>query len=215
MGDLVSQLIFVASGLFITVELLIGGCLIGCAGGVSLAFLRYNGIAVWPIDALISVLRGTPLILQLALLYFAIPGLLGIKLGIVAAGVLAFGLNSSAYTAEIVRAGIEQVPQGQFEAALTLEIPSFYLWKDIILPQVLRNVLPALVNEVIVLLKETALIATIGGMDIMRRAQVLAAQQASYFQPLCIAGACYYILVLLITYLGKKSEKWGDHGKHT
>jgi polar amino acid transport system permease protein len=126
---------------------------------------------------------------------------------------MAFGLNSSAYIAEILRAGIENIPKGQFEAAQTLEIPCYYMWKDIILPQVIKNILPAMVSEVIALLKETALIATIGGMDIMRSAQTIAAEQFTYFIPLCIAGAYYYALVLIIEYVGKIAEKWMGYVK--
>lgn len=126
------------------------------------------------------------------------------KLSIITAGILTFGLNSSAYVAEILRSGIESLPKGQCEAARTLEIPGFYMWKDIILPQVIKNILPAMVSEVITLLKETALITTIGGVDIMRTAQILAAEKFTYFMPLCIAGVYYYSLVLLVEYLGKK-----------
>ena len=159
------------------------------------------------INTLISIIRGTPLILQLSLFYFSAPSLLGLKLTVVQAGVIAFGFNSSAYFAEIFRAGIESMPRGQFEAAKTLKIPTFFMWKDIILPQVVRNIFPALINELISLLKETALIATIGGMDIMRSAQTIATQQFTYFMPLFIAGCYYYFIVVLIEYIGEKIEK--------
>jgi polar amino acid transport system permease protein len=176
--------------------------------------LRYNYIATFIINRLISILRGTPLILQLSFVYFAAPAIIGIKLTILVAGILTFGLNSSAYIAEILRAGIENLPKGQFEAAKTLEIPNFYMWKDIILPQVARNILPAFINEIISLLKETALIGTISGMDIMRMAQILGAEQFTYFMPLCIAGGYYYILVLLIEYIGKKFDKRDYYAKN-
>jgi polar amino acid transport system permease protein len=146
--------------------------------------------------------------------YFAIPTLFGLKISILSAGLITFGFNSSAYIAEIIRAGIQSVPRGQFEAAKTLQIPNFYIWKDIILPQVIQNILPAMVNEMIALLKETALISTIGGMDIMRRAQSIAAEQFTYFIPLCIAGCYYYLLVLGIEYLGKKIEKRWRYAHH-
>ncbi len=87
------------------------------------------------------------------------------------------------------------MPKGQFEAAASLHIPAWYMWKDIILPQVVKNALPALINETIALLKETALISTIGGMDLMRNAQSVSAEHFTYFLPLCIAGFYYYMLV--------------------
>lgn len=212
MEGLIKDILLVGSGILLTLELLIGGFLIGILLGMICAILRHKKILTLIINRFISIMRGTPLILQLSFIYFATPGLLGIKLSILAAGIITFGLNSSAYVAEILRAGIESLPKGQFEAAKTLQIPHFYAWKDIIFPQVIKNIQPAMVNEVITLLKETALISTIGGMDLMRRAQAVAAEQFTYFIPLCIAGAYYYGLTLLIEYIGKKMEQRRVHG---
>ncbi|CDZ77979.1 Arginine transport system permease protein ArtQ [Legionella massiliensis] len=210
MEELKQNLTYIGQGTVLTLELMAGGMLIGLILGTILAVLRHKGFAKTVINRFISIMRGTPLILQLSFIYFAAPALIGLKANILVAGILTFGLNSSAYIAEILRSGIENLPKGQFEAAKTLQIPSFYLWKDIILPQVIRNILPALINEMIALLKETALISTIGGMDLMRKAQSIAAEQFSYFLPLCIAGCYYYGLVLLIEQLGKKIEKRGQ-----
>ncbi|MDX1838609.1 amino acid ABC transporter permease [Legionella taurinensis] len=209
MNELSQNVGFVGQGITLTLQLLAGGITLGLVLGSVWAICRYYNLASWGINRLISILRGTPLILQLSLIYFSAPALTGVRPGILAAGILAFGLNSSAYFAEILRAGIENLPKGQFEAAATLKIPTFYLWKDIILPQVIRAIFPAIINEIIALLKETALISTIGGMDLMRNAQSLAAQQFTYFMPLCIAGCYYYSLVLFIEWLGKTIEKRG------
>ncbi|HAT6978130.1 TPA: amino acid ABC transporter permease [Legionella pneumophila] len=211
MTEMVQNLFFIGKGIVLTMQLLAGGMLIGVLLGTLLSICRHQGIACFFINRFISILRGTPLILQLSFIYFAVPVLLGMRPSILVAGIIAFGLNSSAYFAEILRSGIESLPKGQFEAALTLQIPTFYLWKDIILPQVIRNIFPAMINEMIALLKETALISTIGGMDLMRQAQTLAAQQFTYFMPLCITGFYYYSLVLLLESLGKKIEKRGHY----
>jgi polar amino acid transport system permease protein len=136
-----------------------------------------------------------------------IPQVFKCKLDVLTTGIIAFGINSSAYVSEILRAGIESLPKGQFEAAYSLGIPPFYMWKDIILPQVAANVFPALVNETVTLLKETALIAMIGGADIMRRSQIIAAGRYDYLTPLCVAGLVYYLLVLGIEFAGRKIEK--------
>ncbi|AMW35421.1 amino acid ABC transporter permease [Haematospirillum jordaniae] len=213
MEELMSHVLFIGKGVALTLQLLAGGLLLGFSLAVVISILRYRGFGVAVIDRWVSVLRGTPLILQLAFVYFALPGVLGIKFSVLAAGILTFGLNASAYIAEILRSGIESLPPGQFEASRTLEIPNFYMWKDIILPQVLRNVFPAMVNEVIALLKETALIGTISGLDIMRMAQILGAERFTYFLPLCIAGAYYYLLVLLIEHFGRKVEKRGFYAQ--
>lgn len=204
---LVRYFSFVGGGLFLSFQILIGGFFIGVALGLFFAVLRYKKIAVWLINNIISILRGTPVILQLSFIYFTTPALVGFKLSVVAAGIVTFGLNSSAYVAEIFRAGIEGMPKGQFEAAKTLDIPTYYMWKDIILPQVIRAIFPAMVSEVIALLKESAIISTIGGMDIMRKSQVLAAEQFTYFLPLIVAGVYYYVLVLLIEFIGRRIER--------
>jgi polar amino acid transport system permease protein len=214
MEEISQSLFFIAKGLFLTLQLLTGGICVGLVLGILFSICRYQKIGSRLFHGFISIMRGTPLILQLSLIYFAVPGLTGLHPGILTAGIIAFGLNSSAYFAEIFRAGIESLPQGQFEAAASLEIPIFYMWKDIILPQVVRNIFPAMVNEVISLLKETALISTIGGMDVMRNAQSIAAEQFTYFTPLCIAALYYYGMVLLIEALGKKIEKRGQYAAY-
>ncbi|MDR2268406.1 MAG: amino acid ABC transporter permease [Holosporaceae bacterium] len=203
----------VGRGLGFSLALLFGGFCIGVILGTLVAVARHTRLR-FLMERFVSVIRGTPLILQLSLTYFVIPGVFGVRPSVMTSGIIAFGINSSAYVAEILRAGIESLPKGQFEAAQTLGIPKYYAWKDIILPQVIANIFPALVNEVISLLKETSIISVIGGMDIMRRAQIVAAERFEYFTPLCVAGVCYYILVLLIESIGKKIEEKFFYAKY-
>jgi polar amino acid transport system permease protein len=206
----------IGAGLTVTLQLLVGSFLIGITVGSLLSVLRYSNVSricTFLIDRIVSIIRGTPLILQLSLIYFSVPVIFGVRLSTVSAGVIAFGVNSSAYISEILRSGIESLPKGQFEAAKTLGIPKFRMWKDIIMPQVIANIFPAIINEIIALLKETALIATIGGMDIMRRSQTAAAEQYEYFMPLCIAGVYYYFLVVFVEFVGKKIENGKLHVK--
>ncbi|MDR2340806.1 MAG: amino acid ABC transporter permease [Puniceicoccales bacterium] len=198
---------FIGCGVVTTLQLLAGGLFGGLALGVLLAILRRNSFGKLFVVPYASVIRGTPLLLQVSIIYFTLPSVLKIRLGVITAGIIALGLNSAAYVAEILRSGIENLSRGQFEAAKTLGISPFYTWKDIILPQVLKNIFPAITGEVIALLKETALISVIGGVDIMRRAQMVAAESFIYFTPLCMAGACYYLLVLSIEVLARKLEK--------
>lgn len=207
MTELFYSIFFIGKGLAISLQLLFGSIILGMALGLGLAILRYQNIAPFFIDSYVSIVRGTPLLLQLSFIYFALPGLTGLKLSILSAGIVSFGFNSAAYMAEVFRAGIDSIPKGQFEAAQALRVPTYFMWQDIILPQVLRHILPALTNETITLLKETALITTIGGMDVMRCSQILAAEKFTYFMPLCIAAAYYYALVLVIELIGKQIEK--------
>ena len=154
-----------------------------------------------------SVFRGTPLLIQLTIVYFGLPGLIGVKLSVFAAGVIAFSCNSGAYVSEIIRAGISAVDKGQIEAAKALGIPPILRMKDIVLPQAFRKILPALVNELINLIKESALISIIGEMDLMRRAQIVSADTYSFFTPMLTAAAAYYMLVLIISSFALALEK--------
>ncbi|BDB96475.1 amino acid ABC transporter permease [Candidatus Hydrogenosomobacter endosymbioticus] len=199
--------LFIASGVALTMELLVFSLAIGFVLGVSIAVIRYMKVCVKAIDCFVSVARGTPIILQLSFFYFSIPGALNLDVNVLFAGSLAFGINSAAYVSEIFRGGIESLPIGQFEAARSLHVPRFFTWRDIILPQVIRNVFPSLVNEIVGLLKTTALISTIGGLDIMRRAHCVSALRFTFFAPICIAGALYYALVLLIEYFGMVASR--------
>lgn len=202
---------FIAQGIGVTISYtllsLMGGIFIGAA----LALLRYNKVAVLFIQAYISILRGTPLLVQLTLVYFVLPAITGVSVSIFFAGIVAFSLNSSAYIAEICRAGLNSVDKGQFEVSHALHIPTFFMWKDIILPQALKTIFPALINESISLLKETALISTLGGQDIMRRAQMVSAEHYTFIEPLCIAALCYYVLTFSLDKVGKKIEKVWDY----
>jgi polar amino acid transport system permease protein len=211
----ISNCSYIGKGLAFTLELTFGGVAIGLILGCLLSVLRHCRICIALINGWVSVIRGTPLILQMSIIYFSFPSLMGVKLSMLSAGIISFGLNSSAYVAEILRSGIESLPKGQFEAAQTLGIPNFFLWKDIILPQVILNILPAMINEVIALLKDTTLISVIGGMDIMRRSQIIAAEQFEYFMPLCTAAAYYYCLVLLIEFVGRKIERRMGYAKNS
>lgn len=191
--------------LFYTVTSLACGFLLG----IVLAMMKVSSYKTFHIFGRVytSIFRGTPLLLQLTLVYFASPELTGYKITPWEAGILTFSLNSAAYVSEIIRAGILAVDRSQTEAALSLGIPYPLMMKDIILPQAIRNILPALVNESVDLLKESALISVIGGADILRRANVVASEKYLYFEPLIVAGLLYYILVMILSGLAKLLEK--------
>ena len=192
---------YIPAGAIISLKYTFTAVAIGLILGTFLAIFKISKVTTLNKVAQLytSIFRGTPLLIQLFLVYFAMPSMTGIKLSIFASGVIAFSLNSAAYISETIRAGILSVDKGQFEAAQSLGIPYTKMIKGIILPQSIRNILPALVNEVVNVLKESALISTIGGADLMKRAQTVAAEQYSFFQPYLIAAICYYILVLLFS----------------
>ncbi len=202
MAEIIME-IYILQGIWVTLQYTLVAFLGGSIIGTTLAFLKYNHKAVWLINAYISFMRGTPLLVQLTLVYFVLPSLLGVSISVFVAGAIAFSVNSSAYIAEIIRAGLNNVDRGQFEASQALGISKFHMWKDIIFPQALRTIMPALINEAITLVKETALISTLGEQDIMRRAQLVSAEQYTYLQPLLTAAASYYLLTFLLEQMSK------------
>lgn len=208
-SQIVPSIPFILYGIVVTLKFVIVSAIMGFVLGTILALFKIGRIRVlkWFADAYTSIFRGTPLILQLMIIYFAVPQLTGYDISAFLAGVLAFGLNSGAYISEIIRAGIQAVDKGQVEATKALGIPYGPAMKDIILPQAMKNILPALMNEFITLTKESAIISTIGTMDIMRRAQIVGSDTWLYFEPFLIAGLIYYLMVMSLTLLGKWMER--------
>ncbi len=157
-------------------------------------------------DLYTSVFRGTPLLVQLGLIYYGVPQVTGYRITTFEAGVLTFSLNSAAYVSEAIRAGIQSVDVGQWEAALVLGFSKAQTFRHIILPQAVWATIPSLVNEMVDLLKESALISTIGEADLMRRTQQVAGEKFMFFEPFLIAATLYYIMVFIVTYIGRKLE---------
>ncbi|GAB4165319.1 MAG: amino acid ABC transporter permease [Rickettsiaceae bacterium] len=200
---------FIVKGIGITLQYSVLSVFFGLIIGSVIAIGKVVELRVLRVIAhgYTSVFRGTPLLIQLTIVYFGLPGLLGVKLSVFVAGVVAFSLNSGAYVSEIIRAGIASVDKGQVEAAKAIGIPPILRMKDIILPQAFRYILPALVNELINLVKESALISVIGEMDLMKRAQVVSADTYTFFTPMLTAAGAYYIMVLIISSFAMVLEK--------
>ena len=159
------------------------------------------------LDFYTSIFRGVPLIVLLFMVYFATPQLTGYKITMFAASVLTLGLNGSATVSETVRGGIEGVDRGQYDASLALGLPYVTMMREVIVPQAMRSVAPALVNEVITVLKSSSLVATIGLMDMMRAAQSVQALTYRAFEPFIIVAAVYYVIVMGLVALGNRLER--------
>jgi His/Glu/Gln/Arg/opine family amino acid ABC transporter permease subunit len=208
-SQIVPSIPYILAGIGVTLKIILAAAVLGFALGVLLALFKISSFKplVWLADAYTSVFRGTPLVLQLLIIYFGLPQILGFDISSYWAAVFAFALNSAAYISEIIRAGILAVDRGQREASLALGIPYRRMMKDIILPQAMKNILPALMNEFISLTKESAVVTVIGALDIMRRSYIVGGQTYRYFEPLLIAGLIYYIMVMALTVLGKAVER--------
>ena len=151
------------------------------------------------------IMRGTPLMLQLLFVYFALP-MVGIMLPDVAAALLAFTLNYAAYFAEVFRAGIQAIPRGQYEAAKALGLKHWQMMRHIIFPQVLRVVLPPISNETINLVKDTSLIYILAMNDLLRVARTIV-QREFDMTPFVIAGIFYLAMTAILTWIFKKLEQ--------
>jgi arginine/lysine/histidine transport system permease protein len=197
------------NGMISTLELtffsLIGGFILG----ILISIIKVSRFRVLALIARFytSVFRGTPLLVQLFLVYFATPQLTGYEIPPVTAAVITFSLNSAAYVSEILRGGIQSVDRGQCEAAQALGVRSKDIMFDIIIPQALKTVLPALVNECIALLKDSSLVSTIGMLDMMRAAQVSMNVTYLAFEPFILVALLYYILVMMLTFVANKMER--------
>lgn len=199
---------FISEGALVTLNFTVASFAIGFLIGVAIVLMKISKFKVLQLLAslYISVFRGTPVLVQLSIFYFAFPPLLGIKMTAYEAGIITFSFNSAAYVAEILRSGINSVNIGQFEAAKALNIPYTLAMRKIILPQAIRVALPSLVNEFVNLLKETAIVSFIGVYDLMKRSQVISAEKYIYFEPLLIAAICYYFMVAIFSSIAKYIE---------
>ena len=200
---------YILKGILVTLKIVILAGVIGFILGIILSLFKISTIKFlgWIADIYTSIFRGTPLVLQLMLIYYGSPQLVGYQIEPYTAAILSFALNSGAYISEIIRAGILAVDKGQREASMALGVPYGKMMWDIILPQAMKNILPALMNEFISLTKESAIVTTIGVMDVMRRSYQVGAENYSFFEPLLIAGLIYYLMVITLTFLGKAVER--------
>ncbi|PFE05662.1 amino acid ABC transporter permease [Bacillus cereus] len=199
---------YILKGLEVTLKIVAVSAIAGFMLGTLLALCKIARIRVLNIaaDLYTSIFRGTPLVLQLMIIYFGVPQMIGYDIPAFLAAVLAFSLNSGAYMSEIIRAGIQAVDKGQTEAAMALGVPYGKMMRNIILPQALKNILPALVNEFATLTKESAVVTVIGATDLMRRAYIVGGETFKYLEPLLFVGLVYYILVIILTFVGKAIE---------
>ena len=198
-------------GLGNTLLIALIAALIGVVIGVTIAMLKYINkktgklkIVTKICDVYITIIRGTPVVLQLMILYFIVFAFWdnGIMIG-----AITFGLNSGAYVAEIARAGFESVDDGQMEAGRSLGLSTWQTMRAIIIPQAVRNCLPPLFNEFIMLVKETAIVGYVGIRDLGKVPGLIQSRTFDYLFPLLIAAVFYLIVVLALTRVLRIIEK--------
>lgn len=210
-------------GFFNTLKITGGALLVGIVIGILIAAVRTSfdknresmklkgGIGYYVLSVLnaickiyLTVIRGTPVVVQLMIMYFVI--FASSSNGVVV-GILAFGINSGAYVAEIFRAGIMSIDPGQFEAGRSIGFNYFQTMRYIIIPQMFKAVLPTLLNEFIALLKETSVAGYVGVMDLTKAGNIIGGRVFNYFLPLAVVAIIYLVTVLILTALVGRIER--------
>ncbi|WP_330390441.1 amino acid ABC transporter permease [Paramaledivibacter caminithermalis] len=194
---------FFINGTGITLFLSLFGVIFGVIIGVFLALMKMSKKSFFSMiaSAYIEIIRGTPLLVQLFIIYIGLPKVTGIPFTDLSIGIIAVSLNSAAYVAEIIRAGIQSIDKGQMEAARSLGMTHSMGMRLIIIPQAFKNILPALGNEFIVLVKESAIVSVIGIHDLMYNADTVRGISFKPFTPLFIAAIIYFIITFSLSKL--------------
>lgn len=203
---------YILDGLLNTILIALFAVIIGIVLGIVIALIRHNHdtnkkmkLANKLVTLYVNIIRGTPVLLQLMIIYYVI--FKSININIVIVGILAFGFNSAAYVSEIIRSGLISIDNGQMEAGLSLGLSYGKTMKYIILPQAIRNILPALGNEFITLLKETSAGAYIGILELTKASDIIASRTYDYFFPLIITAFIYLIMTLFLSKLVNIMER--------
>ncbi|HHW5021858.1 TPA: ABC transporter permease subunit [Staphylococcus aureus] len=192
---------FFLKGIKITILISLIGVALGSILGAFIALMKLSKIKIisWIASIYIEILRGTPMLVQVFIVFFGITAALGLDISALVCGTIALVINSSAYIAEIIRAGINAVDKGQMEAARSLGLNYRQTMKSVIMPQAIKNILPALGNEFVTLIKESSIVSTIGVGEIMFNAQVVQGISFDPFTPLLVAAALYFVLTFVLT----------------
>ena len=200
-------------GFLLTIQVSYFALLIGLILGTVIALVdtakksKWMALPKFICRVYVGIIRGTPMALQLFIMFFVIFAIKGFPSIITA--IIAFGLNSAAYMAEVIRGGILSVDKGQTEAGLALGLSNLTIFMKIVAPQAIKNIIPALGNEIITVLKETAIVSMVGMYDLNMAAKDIGSGQnmASYIVPMFVAALFYLATIYLITFIVKRIEK--------
>jgi polar amino acid transport system permease protein len=193
----------------ITIEATLLGFAVAAVLGLVLAILRMsqNPWIANPITGLIEFIRGTPVLIQIFFMFYVLPQF-GITMPALLAGVLALGLHYATYCSEVYRAGLENIPRGQWEAATALNLTPYRTFKDVIIPQAIPPVVPALGNYFIAMFKETPLLSAIAVVELMQTAKILGSFSFRYLEPITLVGVFFLIMSLVASLGNQQFERW-------
>lgn len=196
-----------AEASLITVKATLMGFVVALSLGLLFAIGRMAG-PLWSrmaVGGLVEFIRSTPLLIQIFFLYYVMPEF-GLTMSAMVTGVLALGLHYGAYCAEVYRAGLSNVPKGQWEASIALNLSTWNTFKDVILPQAIPPVVPALGNYLVALFKETPLLSVIAVLELMQTAKILGSETFRYVEPITLVGAFFLVFSLISAALIRRVE---------
>ncbi|WP_288013614.1 ectoine/hydroxyectoine ABC transporter permease subunit EhuD [Diaphorobacter sp.] len=190
-----------------TIGIALAGFAIAVVLGLFLAIGRRSRLRwlSWPVTGLIEFIRSTPLLIQVYFLFYVFPNY-GLNLSAMQAGIIGIALHYACYTAEVYRAGLDAVPRSQWEAVTALNMKPWTAYRDVILPQALRPVLPALGNYLISILKDTPVLSAITVVEIMQRAKNIGSESFRYLEPITMVGLFFLILSLGLAWCVRRLE---------
>jgi len=196
-------------GLRMTLIISISSIFLAMVIGLVVSLMRLSGVKVLDIisKTYVDIIRGTPLIIQAFFLYFGLPDLLNFRIDNLTAGIIIMSLNAGAYMSEVFRGGILSVPYGQTEAARSLGLSNAKTMRKVIIPQAVKNMVPAFINQMIISLKDTSLLSVIGLGELTQRGQIVVAATYNSFEIYFIIGVMYFVLIKLISLLGDYVER--------
>ena len=202
-------------GLGMTVELTIISLAIAAVLGLTFGLLSVSKKKSLRAIALVyvDIVRGTPLLVQAFFIYFGIPAALGMRLDPNTAGIITLSMNAGGYLAEIFRGGIESVNRGQMEAARSLGLPYSMAMTKVILPQAIRTMTRALINQCIITLKDTSILSIIGLQELTQTGRLIIANNYQAFEMWTIVAIMYFIIIMILTKISKRIERKMSYGK--
>ena len=201
-----------AEASIVTIQATVLGFILAAVVGLLLAILRMSP-RPWvslPAAGFVEFVRSTPLLIQIFFIFFVLPEF-GVTLGALTAGILALGLHYGSYCSEVYRAGLENVPRGQWEASTALNLSPYHTFRDIIIPQAIPPVVPALGNYFVALFKETPLLSAIAVLELMQTAKILGSETFRYTEPITLVGLYFLVFSLVAAALVRRLEYWVKH----
>ncbi|WP_050635499.1 amino acid ABC transporter permease [Candidatus Stoquefichus sp. SB1] len=208
------NILYLAKGALISLMIAALSLIIGLIFGILGASAKRSKYRILRIigNIYVEVIRGTPMLLQILILFSVVPSLYTamtgeiLRINTYVIGIIAMSINSGAYSTELIRSGINGVDKGQWEACETLGLSHWQTMKLVILPQAFKRIVPPVISEFITLIKDSSLISCIGAVELLKGAQVIGAQYFDVMSPYCLSAVFYLIMTLSISYIGRRIE---------